>query len=90
MSLFKLDRMIIILSHHETISFQMSEVEYLMSYTDFFVAMGLVDMEYSHTESYSQLHVDLLTHLRQDQVWIQTLLGRETYVYGTLRASTLG
>lgn len=53
MSSFELDRMIIGLSHHETISFQMFEVDYLMSYTEFSVAMGLNDMEYTRTKLYS-------------------------------------
>lgn len=51
-SSFKLDRMIISLSHHKTIIFQMLRVKYLMSYMDFSMAMGLVDVEYTSTESY--------------------------------------
>lgn len=42
MSSFELDQMITSLSHHETISFQIFIVEYLMSYVEFSVAMGLL------------------------------------------------
>lgn len=64
MSSFELDRTIINLGHQETISFQMFREEYMMSYTDFSIRMGLIDMEYTYTESYSQLHVDFLVQLR--------------------------
>lgn len=46
MSSFKLDRTIINLGHHETISIQMFGVEHLMSYMEFSMAMGPVDVEY--------------------------------------------
>lgn len=62
----------------------------MMSYIDFSLHMGLVDMEYTHTESYSQLQVDLLVHLTADQVWTQTFRAREMYVCSTSKASTLG
>lgn len=90
MSSLELDRTIISLSHHDTISFQMFRVEYLMSYTDFSVAMGLVDVEYIRIESCSKLHVDLLDHLSADLAWTQTLQGRERYLCGTSKVSTLG
>lgn len=45
MSSFELDRMIISLSYHETISFQMLRVEYLMSYMEFSLAMGFIGVE---------------------------------------------
>lgn len=68
-SSFELDKMIISLIHHETISFQMFDMEYLMSYIEFSMVMGLVDVEYTHTKSYFQLHVGLLFYLSADQVW---------------------
>lgn len=51
MSSFELDRTVISLSHHETISFKMSEVEYLMLYTNFSIGMVLVNVEYTCTKS---------------------------------------
>lgn len=39
-----------------------------MSYTKFSMEMGLVDLEYTCIESYSQLHIDLSIHLSPDQV----------------------
>lgn len=50
MSLFELDRMIISLSHHETVIFEMFGDEYQMSYKEFSLAMGLVNVEYAHIE----------------------------------------
>lgn len=47
-----MDRMIISLSHHKTISFQMFRVEHLMPYIEFSMAMGLVDVEYTCTKLY--------------------------------------
>lgn len=44
MSSFELDRMIINLSYHKTISFLMFMVEYLMSYTNISIVMGLLDV----------------------------------------------
>lgn len=73
-----MDRMIISLSHHKTISFQMFRVEHLMPYIEFSMAMGLVDVEYTCTKLYSQLHVDLLVHRSTNQVWTQTLRGLKT------------
>lgn len=61
-----------------------------MSYTDFSVLMRLVDVEYTHTKSYSQLHIDMSVYLSTDQVWTQILRGRETYVCRTSKASALG
>lgn len=61
-----------------------------MSLTDFSVRIRLVDVEYAHTESYSQLHIDLLVYLSPDQVWNQTLRGRETYVCSILKVFSLG
>lgn len=45
--------MIISLSLLETISFQTFGTEYLMTYMDFSVVMGLINVDYTHTESYS-------------------------------------
>lgn len=89
MNSFELDWTIISLSYHENIIFQMFGVEYLILYTEFFVVMGLIDVEYTCTKSYSQLHVDLPVHLSPDQVWILTLWGRETYICCTSKVSTL-
>lgn len=89
MSSFKLDRTIISLIHHETISFQMFRVEYLISYTEFSMAMWLIDVEYIHTESYSQLHVDLPVHwvlIRSRPRHFETV----RHVCGTSKASVLG
>lgn len=90
MNSFELDRMVISLSRWETISFQMFCEEHLMSFTDFSMRIRLVDVEYAHTESYSQLHIDLLVYLSPDQVWNQTLQGRETYVCSILKVFSLG
>lgn len=35
---------------------------------DFSIWMGLADVEYTRIESYTQLHVNLPTHLSPDQV----------------------
>lgn len=61
-----------------------------MSYKDVLVRMGLVDVEYSHTASYSKPYVNLPVYLSPDQVYSHILWGRETYVCGTLKASSLG
>lgn len=53
MSSFKLDWMIISLNYCQTISFQMFGWEYQMSYTEFSVVMGLINVEYTSTKSYS-------------------------------------
>lgn len=53
MSSFELDQMITSLSPLETISFQMFGAEYLMSYMDFSMVMGLINVEYTGTKSYS-------------------------------------
>lgn len=63
MSSFELDMIIISLNNHDTINFQIFEVEYLMSYMEFSVVIGLVTIEYTHTKSYSQLYVNLSVHL---------------------------
>lgn len=59
--------------------------EYIMSYTDFSVQMGLVNVEYTRMTSYLELYVDLSSHLSPDQVWTWTLQGRETYICGTTK-----
>lgn len=69
MTSFKLDRNIISLGHRETISFYKFGEKYMMSYIDFFVRMGLINVEYTNTKSYSQLHINQLVHLSTDQVW---------------------
>lgn len=66
MSLFELDQTIISLRLRETISFQMFGEEYLMSFMNFSMRMGLVDVEYVRTELYPQLHVDLLVQPSPD------------------------
>lgn len=53
MSSLDQDWMVINLNLQEKINFQMFDEEYLISYTDFFVRMGLVDVEYILIESYS-------------------------------------
>lgn len=52
MSYFELDRTIINLGHQEMISFQIFKEKYMLSYTDFLVRMGLLDVEYTGTTSY--------------------------------------
>lgn len=47
--MYVLDKTVIRLSHHETISFQILGVEYLMSYTEFSMEMRLIDVEYNCT-----------------------------------------
>lgn len=71
--MYMLDMTVISLSHHKTISFQILVVEYLMSYTEFSMEMRLIDVEYTCTVSYFQLHIDLLVHKSTNQVWTQTL-----------------
>lgn len=66
MILFELDQTIISLRLRETISFQMFGEEYLMSFMNFSMRMGLVDVEYVRTELYPQLHVDLLVQPSPD------------------------
>lgn len=39
------------------ISFQMFGEKYLMYYTNFSIRIELVDVEYTRTESFSQLHI---------------------------------
>lgn len=89
MSSFKLDWTVISLCLWKTISFQMFGEKYIMSFTDFFVYLGLIKVEYNHTETYSQLHIDLPVHLSLDQVLTQTLRGHKTYTYGMWKASAL-
>lgn len=50
------------------ISFQIFGKEYLMSYMDFSIRMGMVNVEYVRTKSYSQLHIDLAVHLSLNKV----------------------
>lgn len=83
MSSFELDMIIISLSNHDTINFQIFEVEYLMSYMEFSVVMGLVTIEYTRTKSYSQLYVNMPVHLSSMSTC------RETYVYGTTKVSAM-
>lgn len=89
MSLFELDWTVISLSQRETINFQMFCEEYVMSFTDLSMRMELIDMEYSLTKFYSQLHINLLVHLSPDQIWTQTLRGHETNICGTSKVSAL-
>lgn len=58
MSSFELDLIVISLSCWETISFLMLGDEYLMSFMDFSMRMGLIDVGYSRTESRSSLDPD--------------------------------
>lgn len=62
----------------------------MMSYMDFTVQMGLVDVVYTRTTSYSEHHVDLLVHMILDQVLTQTLQGHKAYIYKTIKVSSLG
>lgn len=41
----------------------------MMSYMNFSLRMGLVDMEYTHTRLYSELYINLPVHLSLDHVW---------------------
>lgn len=50
-SSFELGQTTVNLGHQEMISFKMFGKEYLMSYTNFSLRMGLVDVEYTRTES---------------------------------------
>lgn len=50
----------------------------------------MFEVEYTHTESYSQLHIDLWVHLSASQFWTKIIQGRETYVCRTSKASALG
>lgn len=68
-SSFELDRTIISSGNREMISVRMIEEEYMMSNTDISIRMGLVDIEYTPTKSYSELQVDLPNHLSPDLVW---------------------
>lgn len=64
--------------------------EFLITYTNFSVRIGLIDVEYTCTEAYSQHHVNLLVHLSLDQVWTKAFRDCETYACGTSKVSTLG
>lgn len=68
LSSFELNRTILSLGHRKTISFQMSGEEFMMSYMDFSMQMGSVDVDYTRTESYSQLHIDQPVYLSANQV----------------------
>lgn len=68
MSSFELDCTIISLGHLETISLLMFGELYMMSYKNFSIRMGLIDVEYTCTTSYSEYYVNLPVHLSPDQV----------------------
>lgn len=64
--------------------------EFHMFYKKFSIRMGPIDVEYTRTDAYSQLYINLPVYLCTNQVWTQTFWGCILTYAAPQRISALG